>query len=177
MTRRGEVVVEGHPVGHLEGFRFVPDPVAEGDEKRLVVRAARRALREEMPRRVAAVETAPDALALTDDHAVTWDGAGRPPEPGATSFARGSVIGQRVPRRRPEGTAARAAATLRRRHSRGPRAAVRRRRAPAAVRGPLHRLGETLGIIPGTTKPAGTSARSQNSACARAGLRCSCRGC
>ena len=59
VTRRGEVVVEGHPVGHVEGFGFVPDPVAEGDEKKLVLRAARRALREEMPRRVAVLEAAP----------------------------------------------------------------------------------------------------------------------
>ena len=72
VTRRGEVVVEGHPVGHLEGFRFVPDPLVVGDEKRLILRAARRALRDEIPRRVALVEAAPDAeFALTDDHAVT----------------------------------------------------------------------------------------------------------
>ena len=54
VTRRGEVVVEGHPVGRVDGFSFFPDPVAEGDEKKLVLRAARRALREEMPRRVGA---------------------------------------------------------------------------------------------------------------------------
>ena len=28
MTRRGEVVVEGHDVGRIEGFDFVPDPLA-----------------------------------------------------------------------------------------------------------------------------------------------------
>ena len=53
VTRRGEVVVEGHPVGHVRGFAFFPDPLAEGEEKKLVLRAARRALRDEMPRRVA----------------------------------------------------------------------------------------------------------------------------
>ena len=75
VTRRGEVVVEGHPVGHIAGFSFLPDPEAVGDEKKLVLRAARRALREEMPRRVALLEAAPDkALALTPDHAITWDG-------------------------------------------------------------------------------------------------------
>ena len=75
VTRHGEVVVEGHPVGHVRGFRFFPDPLAEGDEKRLVLRAARRALREEMPRRVAALETAPDeALSWTDDHHIAWQG-------------------------------------------------------------------------------------------------------
>ncbi len=75
VTRRGEVVVEGHPVGRVGGFSFFPDPAAEGDEKRLVLRAARRALREEMPRRVALVENVPDAtLALAGDQSVTWDG-------------------------------------------------------------------------------------------------------
>jgi ATP-dependent RNA helicase SUPV3L1/SUV3 len=76
VTRRGEVVVEGHPVGDISGFAFAPDPDAVGEEKKLVLRAARRALREEMPRRVARLEAAPDAaFALTPEHAVTWDGA------------------------------------------------------------------------------------------------------
>ena len=61
VTRRGEVVVEGHQVGHVAGFGFLPDPLAVGDEKKLVWRAARRALREEMPRRVARAEAAPDS--------------------------------------------------------------------------------------------------------------------
>ena len=58
VTRRGDVVVEGHSVGRVGGFSFFPDPTAVGDEKKLVLRAARRALREEMPRRVALVEAA-----------------------------------------------------------------------------------------------------------------------
>ena len=49
VTRRGEVVVEGHPVGQVEGFGFVPDPLSAGDGRRLVLRAARRALRGEIP--------------------------------------------------------------------------------------------------------------------------------
>jgi ATP-dependent RNA helicase SUPV3L1/SUV3 len=75
VTRRGEVIVEGHPVGRICGFSFFPDPAAEGDEKRLVLRAARRALREEMPRRVAVAETAPDgAFAFGSDNTLSWDG-------------------------------------------------------------------------------------------------------
>jgi ATP-dependent RNA helicase SUPV3L1/SUV3 len=75
VTRRGEVIVEGHPVGRIAGFSFFPDPSAVGDEKRLVQRAARRALREEMPRRVATVETAADAaFAFGGDNALVWDG-------------------------------------------------------------------------------------------------------
>ncbi|WP_428375739.1 helicase-related protein [Lichenicoccus sp.] len=61
VTTQGEVVVEGHSVGHVAGFGFQPDPLAEGPSRRLVLRAARRALREEMPRRVQALVAAADA--------------------------------------------------------------------------------------------------------------------
>ena len=75
VTPRGEVVVEGHSVGIVEGFAFVPDPAAVGDEKRLVLRAARRALRQEMPRRVAAlVASADDAFVLAPDGRISWGG-------------------------------------------------------------------------------------------------------
>ncbi len=75
VTPRGEVVVEGHSVGHVEGFGFVPDPAAVGEEKRLVLRAARRALRQEMPRRVdALVASADDAFALAPDGRIGWGG-------------------------------------------------------------------------------------------------------
>ncbi len=74
VTRRGDVVVEGHPVGRVTGFGFAPDPEAQGDERKLVLRAARRALREEMPRRVAALLAAPDReFGLSKNHAIVWD--------------------------------------------------------------------------------------------------------
>jgi ATP-dependent RNA helicase SUPV3L1/SUV3 len=38
VTARGEVIVEGHPVGEIEGFVFRPDAAAEGEERRLVMR-------------------------------------------------------------------------------------------------------------------------------------------
>ncbi|MBB5689495.1 ATP-dependent RNA helicase SUPV3L1/SUV3 [Roseomonas alkaliterrae] len=74
VTRRGEVVVEGHPVGHVKGFSFEPDPGAvEEEERRVVLRAARRALGAEIPRRVAMLEAAKDeAFALTPNHRITW---------------------------------------------------------------------------------------------------------
>jgi len=77
VTRQGEVVVEGHTVGKVSGFQFIPDPEAtKEEEKRLVLRAARRALREEMPRRLAALEIGKDeAFSLTPQHRVIWDGA------------------------------------------------------------------------------------------------------
>ena len=77
VTPRGEVVVEGHSVGHVSGFSLIPDPQAEGPEKRLVLRAARRALREEIPRRVQALSTAADAeFSLSEDgRLVCWNAA------------------------------------------------------------------------------------------------------
>jgi ATP-dependent RNA helicase SUPV3L1/SUV3 len=75
VTNRGEVVVEGHPVGHVAGFGFLPDPLTEGEGRKLVLRAARRALREEMPRRVARLEGEPDAaFAVLPSQRICWDG-------------------------------------------------------------------------------------------------------
>ncbi|WP_249120759.1 helicase-related protein, partial [Plastoroseomonas hellenica] len=74
VTRRGEVVVEGHNVGKVLGFAFEPEAGSEDEEQRkLVLRAARRALTSEIPRRVAALEQAKDeAFALTPANRITW---------------------------------------------------------------------------------------------------------
>ena len=156
VTRRGEVVVEGHPVGHIDGFQFVPDPIAQGDEKKLVLRAARRALRDEMPRRVAAIETADDnSFALTDDHAVTWEGAP------VARLTRGETVARpRVGVLESEflDGAQRERLRLRLQRHVDQRihadlgalfAATEAAAADPDMRGPLHRLGETLGLIPG----------------------------
>ncbi|HQT72680.1 MAG: DNA helicase [Acidiphilium sp. 37-67-22] len=75
VTRAGDVVVEGHPVGRIEGFRFEPDASVGGADKRIVLRAARRALASEMPRRVARLEAAADAdFALGPAGAIAWQG-------------------------------------------------------------------------------------------------------
>jgi ATP-dependent RNA helicase SUPV3L1/SUV3 len=81
VTRRGEVVVEGHPVGTIAGFAFKPAEGTQGEEeKKLILRAARRALREEMPRRVALLEAATDdAFALTPLQRITWTAPGAEP--------------------------------------------------------------------------------------------------
>ncbi|SHJ95935.1 ATP-dependent RNA helicase SUPV3L1/SUV3 [Roseomonas rosea] len=78
VARNGEVVVEGHPVGHVKGFVFETAADAEDEEeRRVMLRAARRALREEIPRRVAAFEAAPDeAFALTKFQRITWKAEG-----------------------------------------------------------------------------------------------------
>lgn len=72
----GDVVVEGHSVGRLEGLRFAPDPHAFGLEGRAVRNAALKALAPEIARRLAAIAACPDdALTLADDAAILFDGA------------------------------------------------------------------------------------------------------
>jgi ATP-dependent RNA helicase SUPV3L1/SUV3 len=158
VTVRGEVVVEGHPVGHIAGFAFLPDPLAEGPEKRLVLRAARRSLREEMPRRVGLLETAPDAaFALAPDNQILWqDHAVARLRPGA-SFARPMVdcldsefldgpqrerIRQRLQRWIDEMIARDLAPLF---------TAIARAKHDPALRGPLHRLLEAGGVVVGET--------------------------
>ena len=159
VTRRGEVVVEGHPVGHIAGFTFEPDPDAVGDEKKLVLRAARRALREEMPRRVALLETAPDAaLALTQDHAITWDGV-----PVARLVRGATVLRPAVRVLDSEHLDGAQRERLRVRLQRYVDDRIRADLAPLfsaigagdanpAARGILHRLSESLGVIPEPTE-------------------------
>jgi len=77
VRENGEVVVEGMPVGRLEGFRFVPAATVLSEDARAVRAAADRALRQAFAERVAKFEAAPDeALALGDDGRIAWDGVG-----------------------------------------------------------------------------------------------------
>ena len=159
VTQRNEVVVEGHPVGHVEGFHFVPDPVAEGPEKRLVLRAARRALRAWMPGRVAALDAAADTvLGWTAGHRLTWDGVavGRL-RPGASflqplvevidSEYLDGVARERVRVRLDRFVRARIAADL------APLfAAEAATQADPALRGPMHRVMEAGGVVAGATE-------------------------
>jgi len=71
----GEVKVEGHYVGRLDGFRFVPDAVAAGDESKTLLAAANRVLRGEIAARAQLLAAAPDGdFALTPDRGITWRG-------------------------------------------------------------------------------------------------------
>ncbi|GBD56309.1 helicase-related protein [Gluconobacter wancherniae] len=74
VTQDGEVVVEGHAIGRVEGFTLCPD-IDSGADKRLILKAGRRALLQEIPRRIQNLQSAPDtALDLSDDGIITWDG-------------------------------------------------------------------------------------------------------
>ena len=72
----GTVIVEGHGVGELRGFRFEPDATACGEDGRALMSAARRALQAEMARRVRRLEEASDSVfTLGDDGVIHWQGA------------------------------------------------------------------------------------------------------
>jgi ATP-dependent RNA helicase SUPV3L1/SUV3 len=76
VSPRGVVFVEGHEVGHVEGFNFHPDPATQGQDKKFLLRAARRALGQEMPRRILRAESAPDAaFTLAANQRIIWEGA------------------------------------------------------------------------------------------------------
>lgn len=55
------VLVEGEPIGTLDGFRFIPDPLARAGEKRMLLAAAERRLGGEIARRARQAVAAPDA--------------------------------------------------------------------------------------------------------------------
>ncbi|MEQ1707836.1 MAG: helicase-related protein [Terricaulis sp.] len=77
ISEDGEVTVEGHYVGRLEGLDFVPDPRASGGvEGRAVRNAAWRALKPEVARRLARIAGAEEAdIELGRDGRVRVDGA------------------------------------------------------------------------------------------------------
>jgi len=159
VTARGEVVVEGHPVGHVAGFAFEADPTTAGSEKRLVQRAARRALRAEMPRRVGLLEAAPDAdFTINATNRVLWDGVEiarlipgrsllRPHLEVLDSEFLDGPQRERVRRRLADFCAAlisRELAPL--------QTAIAAGDANAILRGPLHRLAEAGGVVGGATE-------------------------
>jgi len=159
VTARGEVVVEGHTVGHVAGFTFEADPSTAGAEKRLVQRAARRSLRAEMPRRVALLEAAPDAaFSIAGGNSLIWDGT----DVARLRPGRGLLYPQvdvldsefldgpqreRVRRRLAEFIAALIARELAPLHR-----AVQAGEADPMLRGALHRLAEAGGVVPGATE-------------------------
>ena len=58
VTAAGDVLVEGHPVGRMDGFRFLPDAATGAEATRSLMTSARRALTREMPARLRRLELA-----------------------------------------------------------------------------------------------------------------------
>jgi ATP-dependent RNA helicase SUPV3L1/SUV3 len=75
VTATGQVMVEGHHVGSLQGFCFTPDPTAEGEEARTLNAAAQKALATEIEARARRVHEAVDeAFILANDGIIRWLG-------------------------------------------------------------------------------------------------------
>jgi ATP-dependent RNA helicase SUPV3L1/SUV3 len=75
ISKTGEVTVEGHLVGRLEGFRFAADPSAGGSEAKALHAAAQKALAGEIDTRATKLSQAPDEhFVLTSDGTIRWTG-------------------------------------------------------------------------------------------------------
>jgi ATP-dependent RNA helicase SUPV3L1/SUV3 len=75
ITKAGDVLVEGHPVGHLHGFRFAPDAAAQGPEARALRAAATKVLAGEFDRRATRLSDATDGeFVLASDGTIRWIG-------------------------------------------------------------------------------------------------------
>lgn len=75
ISKTGEVSVEGHLLGRLEGFRFAADPSAGGSEAKALQAAAQKALAGEIEARATKLAQAGDEqFALASDNHVRWTG-------------------------------------------------------------------------------------------------------
>lgn len=72
----GDVVVEGHHVGQLEGFRFTLDAATDGPDSRAVKSAAQKALAAEFERRAERFAASANGdFAIGSDAAIRWQGS------------------------------------------------------------------------------------------------------
>src|SRR6185436_17918367 len=73
--KSGEVVVEGHVIGRLDGFVFVAAPSAGGSEAKALQATAQKALAGEIDARAARLsQAADDQFVLASDGAIRWQG-------------------------------------------------------------------------------------------------------
>src|SRR6478609_8871032 len=73
--KSGEVTVEGHVIGRLDGFMFAPDASAEGSEAKALNAAAQKALGGEIEARATKISQASnDQIVLATDGALRWTG-------------------------------------------------------------------------------------------------------
>src|SRR5215468_6465241 len=73
--KTGEVIVEGHTIGRLDGFTFAPDAAEAGSEAKALQAAAQKALGGEIEARAEKLSTSPDEqFILTSDGTLRWTG-------------------------------------------------------------------------------------------------------
>ncbi|HUB94692.1 MAG TPA: helicase-related protein [Stellaceae bacterium] len=179
VSRDGEVKVEGHYVGRLDGFRFVPDAAAATDEQRTLLAAANRVLRGETTSRARELAAAQDSdLALTLEGYITWRGGrvGR-------LVAGESVLSPRVEALPGDFLEGDGRETVRRRLAAFVQAALERdlgalyhARAATldgAARGLVYQLAEALGNLPArdVAPLVASLGKSDRTALARLGVR------
>ncbi|MGZ3326018.1 MAG: helicase-related protein [Xanthobacteraceae bacterium] len=75
ISKSGEVVVEGHAIGRLDGFRFTPDASTAGSEAKALAGAAQKALAGEIDVRATRLAQAADGqFVLATDGTIRWLG-------------------------------------------------------------------------------------------------------
>jgi ATP-dependent RNA helicase SUPV3L1/SUV3 len=75
ISKSGEVVVEGHAIGRLDGFMFTPDASSAGSEAKALAGAAQKALAGEIDARATRLAHAADGqFVLATDGTVRWLG-------------------------------------------------------------------------------------------------------
>jgi ATP-dependent RNA helicase SUPV3L1/SUV3 len=75
ISKTGEVVVEGHVLGRLDGFMFAPDASAAGSEAKALAAAAQKALAGEIDARAARLaQGSHEQFVLASDGAIRWLG-------------------------------------------------------------------------------------------------------
>ena len=73
--KTGEVIVEGHTIGRLDGFTFAPDAAEAGSEAKALQAAAQQVLAGEINARAEKLGAAPDEqFVLTSDSTIRWTG-------------------------------------------------------------------------------------------------------
>src|SRR5437870_4663934 len=73
--KTGEVIVEGHAIGRLDGFTFAPDAAEAGSDAKALQAAAQQVLAGEIDARATKLATAPDdQFVLTSDGTIRWTG-------------------------------------------------------------------------------------------------------
>ncbi|MEE8203367.1 MAG: disulfide oxidoreductase, partial [Alphaproteobacteria bacterium] len=150
----GAVEVEGHFIGRLEGFRFIADAASAPHESKALRRAAKRGLKGEIAKSVAALVADADAAFGVDERAqVLWRGrpvarlvagtAALAPrlEPAASELLDGPAS-DKVRRRLDAWLAGYLRATV------GPLLGADAGALSGPVRGLLFQLGEELGAVP-----------------------------
>lgn len=73
--KTGEVIVEGHTIGRLDGFTFAPDAAEAGSDAKALQAAAQQVLASEIDARATKLAAAPDdQFVLASDGTIRWTG-------------------------------------------------------------------------------------------------------